>query len=56
MNWGGLRLSLLLALAALSWWDGLACALGRDLSVVVNAADDFEHLGLRISPDIDTVM
>jgi len=25
------------------------------LSVIVNTADDFEHLGLRISPDIDTV-
>lgn len=26
-----------------------------NLSVIVNTADDFEHLGLRISPDIDTV-
>lgn len=26
------------------------------LSVIVNTADDFEHLGLRISPDLDTVM
>lgn len=26
------------------------------LSVVVNTADDFEHLGLRISPDLDSVM
>ncbi len=26
-----------------------------DLSVVVNTGDDFEHLGLLISPDIDTV-
>ncbi len=25
------------------------------LSVIVNTADDFEHLGLRISPDVDTV-
>ncbi|MGD2161819.1 MAG: 2-phospho-L-lactate transferase [Anaerolineales bacterium] len=25
------------------------------LTVVVNTADDFEHLGLKISPDVDTV-
>ncbi len=28
----------------------------EDLLVVANTADDFEHLGLAISPDIDTVM
>jgi LPPG:FO 2-phospho-L-lactate transferase len=28
----------------------------RDLLVVVNTGDDFTHLGLRISPDLDTVM
>jgi LPPG:FO 2-phospho-L-lactate transferase len=28
----------------------------EDLSVVVNTADDFVHLGLHISPDLDTVM
>jgi LPPG:FO 2-phospho-L-lactate transferase len=27
----------------------------EDLSVVVNTGDDFEHLGLHISPDLDTV-
>ena len=27
----------------------------KDLLVVVNTGDDFEHLGLSISPDIDTV-
>ena len=27
-----------------------------DLLVVANTGDDFEHLGLCISPDIDTVM
>ena len=27
-----------------------------DLAVVVNTGDDFRHLGLRISPDLDTVM
>src|ERR1700690_2036127 len=28
----------------------------EELVVVVNTGDDFEHLGLAISPDIDTVM
>ncbi len=37
--------------------QGLAAALGLGrLTVVVNTADDFEHLGLHISPDLDTVM
>ncbi len=26
------------------------------LSAIVNTADDFEHLGLRISPDLDTIL
>ena len=29
---------------------------GEDLVVVANTGDDFEHLGLRISPDLDTLM
>ena len=37
--------------------DGLAQVLPpEELLVVVNTGDDFEHLGLRISPDLDTVM
>lgn len=28
----------------------------ENLTVVVNTADDFEHLGLHISPDVDTVV
>lgn len=37
--------------------DGLAQLLRpEELILVVNTADDFEHLGLRISPDLDTVM
>src|SRR5207244_4343907 len=36
--------------------DGLARCLGEKLTVIVNTADDFEHLGLKISPDLDTVM
>lgn len=28
----------------------------EELTVIVNTADDFDHLGLNISPDIDTVM
>ncbi len=35
---------------------GLAmCLPPEDLTVIVNTGDDFEHLGLRISPDLDTV-
>ena len=34
----------------------LAGGVGGDLAVVVNTGDDFEHLGLHISPDLDTVM
>jgi len=35
---------------------GLTHVLAPDqLSIIVNTADDFEHLGLAISPDIDTV-
>lgn len=36
---------------------GLAKVLApADLTIVVNTGDDFEHLGLAISPDIDTVI
>jgi LPPG:FO 2-phospho-L-lactate transferase len=28
----------------------------EDLAIVVNIGDDFEHLGLHVSPDIDTVL
>jgi LPPG:FO 2-phospho-L-lactate transferase len=36
--------------------DGLAQVLPpEDLTIVVNTGDDFEHLGLSISPDVDTV-
>jgi LPPG:FO 2-phospho-L-lactate transferase len=35
---------------------GLAMALQpAELSVIVNTADDFQHLGLHISPDLDSV-
>lgn len=37
--------------------DGLARCLPPDeLLIAVNTGDDFEHLGLSISPDLDTVM
>jgi len=37
--------------------DGLAaCLPPENLTVIVNTGDDFEHLGLAISPDLDTVM
>ena len=42
---GGAKLSL-----------GLAKLLGDRLTVIVNTGDDFEHIGLHISPDIDTAM
>jgi LPPG:FO 2-phospho-L-lactate transferase len=42
---GGAKLSL-----------GLAHVLGERLSVIVNTGDDFEHLGLFISPDVDTTL
>jgi LPPG:FO 2-phospho-L-lactate transferase len=29
---------------------------GEELAILVNTGDDFEHLGLSISPDIDTVV
>jgi len=36
--------------------DGLAQVLQPDhLTIIVNTGDDFTHLGLRISPDLDTV-
>ena len=37
--------------------QGLHMALAPDeLTIIVNTADDFEHLGLYISPDIDSVV
>ena len=37
--------------------QGLVQVLGADeLAMVVNVGDDFEHLGLHVSPDLDTVM
>jgi LPPG:FO 2-phospho-L-lactate transferase len=36
---------------------GLADVLaGGELTVAVNTGDDFEHLGMHVSPDLDTVM
>ena len=28
----------------------------ESLTIIVNSADDFEHLSLHIAPDVDTVM
>ena len=37
--------------------SGLAAGLPPDtLTVIVNTGDDFNHLGLAISPDIDSVL
>lgn len=35
---------------------GLERLYGEAVSIVVNTGDDFEHLGLHVSPDIDTVL
>lgn len=35
---------------------GLERRFGAGLTVIVNTGDDFEHLGLHISPDLDTVL
>src|SRR5262245_8500577 len=36
--------------------DGLYHLRGKDLAIVVNTGDDYDHLTLRFSPDIDTVL
>ena len=36
--------------------DGLYRLRGKDLTVLVNTGDDFEHLGLAFSPDLDTIL
>jgi len=35
---------------------GLERLIGANLTVIVNTGDDFEHLGLHVSPDIDTAI
>lgn len=35
---------------------GLARVLGTRLACIVNTGDDFEHLGLHVSPDVDTLL
>ena len=35
---------------------GLCRVVGSRLTVLVNTGDDFEHLGLHIAPDLDTVL
>ena len=36
--------------------DGLYRLRGQDLAVIVNTGDDYEHLGLAFSPDLDSVL
>jgi LPPG:FO 2-phospho-L-lactate transferase len=36
--------------------DGLYRLCGRDLALIVNTGDDYEHLGLAFSPDLDTAI
>lgn len=42
---GGAKLSL-----------GLAHVLGERLTIIANTGDDFEHVGLHVSPDVDTAL
>ena len=58
---GNPRKSLVVALCGGIGGAKLALGLSRvvpggDLMVVANTGDDFEHLGLAISPDLDTIM
>ena len=36
--------------------DGLYRVRGADLALIVNTGDDYEHLGLAFSPDLDTAL
>src|ERR671922_2206707 len=36
--------------------EGLYRLRGKDLAVIVNTGDDYDHLGLRFCPDLDTVL
>src|SRR5262245_5294792 len=36
--------------------DGLYRLRGKDLTVIVNTGDDYDHLGLAFSPDLDTAI
>ena len=36
--------------------DGLYRLRGKDLTVIVNTGDDYEHMGLAFSPDLDTAL
>ena len=36
--------------------DGLYRLRGRNLAAIVNTGDDYEHLGLAFSPDLDTLL
>ena len=36
--------------------DGLYRLRGRDLAFIVNTGDDYEHLGIAFSPDLDTAL
>src|SRR5258708_148531 len=58
LNYG--RMGTVVALAAqvggAKLADGLYRLRGRDLTVIVNTGDDYDHLGLLFSPDLDTVL
>lgn len=57
MNIGGTVLALSGGVGGAKLALGLASVLpAEQLAIVVNTGDDFEHLGLHISPDIDTLL
>jgi LPPG:FO 2-phospho-L-lactate transferase len=61
VNRSGTEKTLVIALSGGIGGSKLALGLSRvvagaDLVVVANTGDDFEHLGLAISPDLDTLM
>jgi LPPG:FO 2-phospho-L-lactate transferase len=55
-NFGGKVVALAGGVGGAKLAHGLAAHLGERLSVIVNTGDDFEHLGLTICPDFDTVL
>lgn len=57
MSSGGKRVLLSGGVGGARLCDGFYRETGGDgLTIVVNTGDDFEHLGLHISPDIDSVL
>jgi LPPG:FO 2-phospho-L-lactate transferase len=54
-EWGGVSDPPPRRTGSLKTWAGSETPAIHDLTIVVNVGDDFDHLGLRICPDLDTV-